>query len=250
MVCRFLVCLVLLLFPLPAEAEKGEVPFQPGERLTFHVRWAFIHAGEGTLEVHPVTEVNGSRARHFSFTARTSGLADVFYKVRDRLDGYADDSMTRSLLFTKHQDGKRHRRVVVPFDWKNNTAQYTDRDDVRDPIAILPGSFDLLSVFYAFRFFDLREGLVLRLPVTDGKKCIIGKATVVRRETIRVKGASYDTFLVEPDLEHMGGVFEQKRDSRLKVWVTADGMSIPVRIESEVMVGSFVAELVSMENGR
>ncbi len=197
-----------------------------------------------------MTEVNGSPAHHFSFTARTSGLADVFYKVRDRLDGFADEAMTRSVLFTKRQDGKRHRRVVVPFDWEARTARYTDRDDVRDPIDILPGSFDLLSVFYAFRLFDLREGLVLKLPVTDGKKCIIGKATVVRRETIRVKGASYDTFLVEPDLEHMGGVFEQKRDSRLKVWVTADGMSIPVRIESEVIVGSFVAELVSMENGR
>jgi hypothetical protein len=243
-------CIVLLLFALPVEAGKREIPFQTGEMLTFHVRWAFIHAGEGTLEVHPVAEVNGSPAHHFSFTARTSGLADVFYKVRDRLDGYADEAMTRSVLFTKRQDGKRHRRVVVPFDWENRTVRYTDRDDVRDPVSILPGSFDLLSVFYAFRLFDLREGLVLQLPVTDGKKCIIGKATVVRRETIRVKGASYDTFLVEPDLEHMGGVFEQKRDSRLKVWVTADGLSIPVRIESEVIVGSFVAELVSMEKGR
>jgi len=197
-----------------------------------------------------MTRVNGSPSYHFSFTATTSELADIFYKVRDRLEGYADTAMTRSLLYTKRQDGKRHRRVVVPFDWEACTAQYTDRDDVREPIAILPGSFDLLSVFYAFRLFDLREGLVLKLPVTDGKKCVMGKATVVRRETIRVKGASYDTFLVEPDLAHMGGVFEQKRDSRLKVWVTADGLSIPVRIESEVMVGSFVAELVSMEKGR
>ena len=251
--CRRLIIYIipvfLLLFFLcgPSLSQDREIPFTPGEKLTFQVRWAFIRAGEGTLEIHPMTTVNGSRAYHFSFTARTSELADLFYKVRDRIEAYTDEAMTRSLLYTKRQDGKRHRRVAVNFDWEENKARYTDIGEQHKPISILPGSFDPLSVFYAFRLFELREGLVLKLPVADGKKCITGKATVIRRETIRVRGASYDTFLVEPDLEHLGGVFEKKRDSKLRIWVTADGASTPVRIESEVIVGSFVAELVSRE---
>jgi hypothetical protein len=243
----FFVCFAALPLPPLAGAEGGEIPFSPGEKLTFQVRWAFIPAGEGTLKIHPMATINGTRSYHFSFTARTSELADLFYKVRDRIDAYTDHAMTRSLLYTKRQDGKRNRRVAVNFDWEKNQARYTDIGEERKPIAVLPGSFDPLSVFYAFRLFDLREGLELQLPVTDGKKCVTGKAAVIRRETIRVRGTSYDTFLVEPDLEHLGGVFEKKRDSKLKIWVTADGTSTPVRIESEVIVGSFVAELVSRE---
>ena len=245
----FFAPLGVLLFPPLSVAQDRKIPFAPGERLTFEVRWAFIRAGEGAIEIHPMTDVNGSRSYHFSFTARTSELADLFYKVRDRIDAYTDEAVTRSLLYTKRQDGKRHRRAKVTFDWEKNKARYTDINEQRKPVSIPPGSFDPLSVFYAFRLFELREGLVLELPVTDGKKSIIGKATVIRRETIQVRGTSYDTFLVEPDLEHMGGVFEKKKDSKLKIWVTADGTSTPVRIESEVVVGSFVAELVSMEPG-
>jgi hypothetical protein len=241
---------MFFLFCEPSLSQGREIPFRPGEKLTFQVRWAFIPAGEGTIEIHPMTTVNGSRSYHFSFTAKTSELVDIFYKVRDRMDAYTDDAMTRSLLYTKHQDGKRHRRVTVSFDWEKNKARYTDIGEEHKPVPILPGSFDPLSVFYAFRLFELREGLVLQLPVTDGKKCIIGKATVIRRETIQVRGESYDTFLVEPDLEHLGGVFEKKKDSKLKIWVTADGTSTPVKIESEVIVGSFVAELVSREPAR
>lgn len=243
----FFVCFAIPPLPPLAGAQGREIPFAPGERLTFQVRWAFIRAGEGTLEIHPMTRVNGSRSYHFSFTARTSELADLFYKVRDRIDAYTDEAMTRSLLYTKRRDGKRNRRVAVDFDWQANKARYTDIGEKRKPIDVLPGSFDPLSVFYAFRLFELHEGLELQLPVTDGKKCVTGKATVIRRETVQVRGTLYDTFLVEPDLEHLGGVFEKKMDSKLKIWVTADGSSTPVRIESEVIVGSFVAELVSRE---
>jgi len=93
----------------------------------------------------------------------------------------------------------------------------------------------------------LREGIELEAPVTDGKKCVMGKAKVIRRETIRVRGVAYDTFLVEPGLEHIGGVFEKSKNAKLLVWVTADEACIPVRVKSEVIVGSFVAELISVE---
>jgi len=237
-----LICFLILLSSEGAEA--GSIPFKPGEKLTFQVKWAFIPAGEGTIEIHPMETVNGARSYHFSFTARTYEFVDIFYKVRDRIDSYTDERMTRSLLYRKHQSGKRKRTATVTFDWETNRAQYDETSWKHEPIPVLPDSFDPLSVFYAFRLFSLEEGLVMRLPVTDGKKSIVGSAKVLKRETIVVRGKSYDTFLVEPELEHLGGVFEKSKDAKLRIWVTADGTSTPVRIESEVVVGSFVAELV------
>jgi hypothetical protein len=54
---------------------------------------------------------------------------------------------------------------------------------------------------------------------------------------------------VEPQLKHIGGVFKKSKDARLQIWVTTDKRHLPVRIKSKVIVGSFVAELVSFEEG-
>jgi hypothetical protein len=229
------------------DALAHDFPFERGEKLTFEVRWAFIPAAQAVLEILPLETLDGKKAYHFVMTTETNAFADVFYKVRDRFDGYADKSMTHSLLYRKKGSGKHKRDITVTFDWEKREAQYISSDEVREPISILPGSFDPLSVFYAFRLTPLKEGLELQVPVADGRKCVMGKARVIRRETIKVRGVSYDTFFVEPDLEHVGGVFEKSPKASVQIWVTADENQIPVKLKSKVVVGSFVAELVSIE---
>jgi hypothetical protein len=230
----------------PCSGQEKLIPFAPGEKLFFEVKWEFIPAAEGVLEILPMETVDGKKCYHFAMTSRTYEFVDVFYKVRDRIEGFADEGMTRSVLYKKTQDGKTKRRVTVNFDREKLEARYSNFDERGEPVSILPGSFDPLSVFYAFRLFELKEGEEIEAPVSDGKKCVVGKARVIKREKIKVKNIVYDTFLVEPDLEYLGGVFEKSKNAKLQVWVTADGASIPVRVKSEVLVGSFVAELVSL----
>jgi hypothetical protein len=243
----FIVGLAFLCPGARVDAGQNKIPFCPGEKLTFQVKWAFIPAAEGVLEVMPLEEINGVKSYHFSMTARTYEVVDIFYKVRDRLDAYVDEEMGRSLLYKQRQDGKEKRSVTVSFDWGTKEAQYSNFDEKNQPIPILPGTFDPLSVFYAFRLLPLKEGGEVKVPVTDGKKCVIGKARVIKREKIKVREVIYDTFLVEPNLEHIGGVFEHGKSSKAQIWVTADEACIPVRVKSEVIVGSFVAELVSVQ---
>ncbi len=238
--------LLLLISSFPCSAQERQIPFSPGEKLLFEVRWAFIPAAEGVLEILPMETIDGVKCYHFAMTSRTYEFVDIFYKVRDRIEGFADEGMTRSLFYKKTQDGKRKRRISVNFDWEKLQARYSNFDEKGEPVSILPGSFDPLSVFYALRLFHLREGEELKASVTDGRKCVVGTAKVIRREKIKVKDTEYDTFLVEPDLGQLGGVFEKSKNAKLQVWVTADGASIPVRVKSEVFVGSFVAELVSI----
>jgi hypothetical protein len=239
--------IVCFAFAPNIDAFASDFPFEPGEKLTFEVRWAFIPAAEAVLEILPLETVNGKKAYHFVMTTRTNAFADIFYKVRDRFDGYADEKMVHSVLYKKKESGKQKRDITVTFDWEKRQAQYVSLNEVREPIPILPGSFDPLSVFYAFRLAPLKEGLELKVPVADGRKCVMGKARVIRKETIKVKGVPYDTFFVEPDLEHVAGVFEKSPKASVQIWVTADENQIPVKLKSKVIVGSFVAELVSIE---
>ena len=217
--------------------------------MTLLVRWAFIPAGEVQLETLPFETVNGVKSYHFAMTARTYPLIDPFYKVRDRIDAYVDSEMTHSVLYKKSQDGKVNREVIVNFNWEKLEAQYSDLNARLEPISISAGSFDPLSIFYSFRLFELKAGIKINAPVTDGKKFVHGEATVLTKEKIYVTDKWYETYLVEPDLKYIGGVFKKSKDAKLQIWVTADERRIPVRIKSKLVVGSFVAELISYEVG-
>ncbi|MDY6955046.1 MAG: DUF3108 domain-containing protein, partial [Thermodesulfobacteriota bacterium] len=81
----------------------------------------------------------------------------------------------------------------------------------------------------------------------DGKKCVIGKARVIKRERIMTDAGEFDTFLVEPDLKHVGGIFRKSKNAKFHLWVTADTRRLVVKAKSRVTVGHFVAELVSTQ---
>ena len=248
---EWLTVLVLAVFAAsagPASARQ-QTPFAPGEKLTFQLRWGVVPAGQATLEVHPPEMIDGQPAHHFVLTARTNRFVDVFYKVRQRIDAYADVQMNRSLLYKElHTVHRKQRDAEIRFDWENLQAQYVNFGKAKAPIDIHPGAFDPLSVFYYSRLFDPGRRALLERPVTDGKKCVIGRAAIVGRERIEVEGERYDTYLVEPELKEVGGVFEKSRDARIRIWVTADKRRIPVRIRSKVVIGSFTGDLVSVES--
>lgn len=237
-----------LAFSSVTHAKENRVPFSPGEKLTFQVRWAFIPAGEAVLQVYPIETMNGRKVYHFALSARTYPVIDLVYKVRDRIDAYTDEKLTHSILYKETKEGKRTKKVVVHFNWEKGEAQRSNFGEKRPPIPVKPGTFDPLSVYYALRLHDLKENMEIEKPLTDGKKWILGRARVVKREKVTVLSGTYDTYLVEPNLEHIGGVFKKSKDAKLQIWVTADARRIPVKIKSKVAVGSFVGELLSVEN--
>jgi len=249
---RLLACGLLLLLaalrPGPARALEG-LPFCAGERLVYTLRWAALTAGESSIEVLPPTEVDGTPALHFRMRARTTEFVDFFYKVRDRVDAFTDTGLNRSLLYLKEQrEGSYERDITVRFDWDRFKALYSNTvNGPKEPIGVYPGTFDPLSVFYAFRVMPLKVGATVLRPVTDGVKCVLGRATVLGRETVEVPAGTFDCYLVEPDLSHVGGVFRKSPGAALRIWVTADARRIPVRISSKVVVGSFHALLTEIQ---
>jgi len=122
-----ILALSLTILSVPhASAQGNGIPFRPGEQLSFVVYWSFIPAGEATLEILPYARHQGVDCFHLRATARTLEYIDVIYKVRDVIEAYADTSMTRSLVFTKLQQGKSKRNVVVDFDWQKGEACYSN----------------------------------------------------------------------------------------------------------------------------
>lgn len=241
--------MVAAAMPLSAGWTGGLPAFAPGERLTYRLRWTIVDAGEAVLTIHPMTTVDSESAYHFNLSVRSNAFIDAFYRVRDEIDAYADAALNRSVLYKKHQrEGRTERDVTVGFDWTTRSARYTKVEKEGTEVKtteLLPGSFDPLSALFYVRSVPITgAGMLIERPITDGSKNVIGQVRVVKRETIVVQNKKYDTFLIEPDLKHVGGVFEKSPGAKIQIWVTADHRQIPVLLKSKVIVGSFVGELV------
>lgn len=242
-----------LLFPLfllfgGTSSLPAETPFAVGERLTYTLKWGIVTAGTAVLEVHPVTEIEGEEVFHFSLTVRTTSFVDRFYKVRDRIDGFASKDMNGSVLYLLKKEGKNPRDVRVTYRVDEGLAQYSNFGKEKKPVRMFPGTWDPLSVVYAFRMLPFGGGgSGLEMPVSDGKRSAMGLATIGSKERVKVPAGKFQTVLVQPDMQDVGGVFDKSGDSPLKIWFSQDARRLPVRVSSRVSVGSFRADLVSVE---
>jgi hypothetical protein len=245
--------LLLAVFSSPFSAYGGvkdttrKLPFQPGEKLTYQVSWRGIPAGEAVIEVLPMETVGRTKAYHFAMRTETNAMVDLVYKVREQQDSYVDAGMTNSILYKKKSKGRHPRDVVITFDWKKLRATYSNFGESMAPIGLVRGSFDPLALFFAIRLQDISRTRVFELPVTDGKKSILVKAVIVKRERIALTGKDYDTLMVVPDMERLEGVVSRSDNPQLTVWLTADDRKIPVRLRSRVAVGYFVFDLVALQ---
>ena len=232
--------------------------FVPGEKLTFDLKWGFIPAGKAVLEVRPMKMVDGVESYHFVMQAKTNAFIDAIYRYRSRVDAYADRLLTRSLHYHKKTElGAKTKEDTVHFDWEMNEARFRrtgkypgEKPEIqteRRRVPLMQGTFDPLSVFYFTRQLQVGPGAPIVRPVSDGRKCVLATVMILKRETLRLNGKDYDTYLVEPDLKHVGGVFEKSKDAKIHLWVTADERRIPVKIRSKVAVGYFTGELISAE---
>ena len=249
----FVLTLILLsLFPpaiVTTSASAKLFPFHPGEKLTYRARWGFIQAGELTLEVLPIETVDSVKAYHFAMIMKTSATIDHIYKVRERQDSYCDIGMTHSILYKKVAEGEHPRDVIVNFYWEKLEATRSNFGEKMAPVPIVPGTFDTVSLYYVIRLKDIKENSLIEIPISEGDNNIMVRASVARREMIKIDEKMHDTFEVIPDMEMLESQNVVKKGDvpQLRIWFTADDKRIPVKIQSKVKVGYFIFELIAAE---
>ena len=240
-------CLIITgIILLPAAVGgNSPPPFSPGEKLIYAVRWEQVPVARVSLEVRPLWQIRGEPVYHFVFRASTFPALRVIYPVDGFIEAFTDLNLARSLRLAKDMQEGRHRRAYsVEFDWDRGVASYIEGGKERRTAPLPEGSLDMLSILYYARSQPLAPGLEMIRPFCSGKKTYRIKAKVVRRETIVVVGRPWPAFLIEPDIRKVGGVFKKSKETRLALWISADERKIPLRVESKVWVGSFIAELI------
>jgi hypothetical protein len=222
--------------------------FFPGEKLTYRIKWGYLPAGYSSLEILPNEIWNGRPVYHFQLKANTNSFVSKIYKVADQIDSYVSIEDNQTVHYTKKvREGRTRRDITVFYNLDKQTAQYKNFDQFKSPISIPQYTFDPLSAFYYVRLFMPDPSKKIIASVTDGKKCVVGKVHYIKQETISVPYGTFDTWLIEPDIKDVGGVFEKSKNAKIQIWITNDERHIPVLLRSKVIVGSFYAELTKIE---
>jgi len=223
--------------------------FQEGEDLTFQIRWGLITGGYATLSVPSIDRIGHEQAYHILSEARSTGMVDTFYRVRDKNEAWLDTTEPRSLRYSKKiLEGKYSVDEVVELDQAARTFHTTevrhDKNNAREEKrgGIPSNVLDVLSSLYYIRSQPLKVGQSFTIDVHSGDKSWPLLVNVKKREKIKVKAGKFVCYRVEPVLRERG-IFISK-GKKLEVWLTADARHMPVLMRSEIFIGHVSAELV------
>lgn len=230
-------------------APKKEISAPPagkkleaGETLDYTVRWLALNVGKVVFKVEGVEDIAGHPCYHVIAKAFPNNFFKKLYDVEYTVDSYIDASSFDSLRFVRtRRINKEFDRVTIDFDRQKNEAVYKIEPDKTSIAKIAPGTQDLLSLFYYFRFRDIQGNSKYAVDIFYDQKDwpVEIKSGQPYLSALRPKGVlPVVKVFMDSDLnKHIFG----KR--RLIVLAALDSRRIPLSFELPAVVGSIAAKL-------
>jgi hypothetical protein len=229
-------------------ALKTHRPFHPGEKLTYNISWSkVLTAGTAVMEVRKEKDTADRTVFRFVSTARTTGMVDKAYTVRDTVQSVVDGETLESISYDLDQrHGSRKKKRRLTFDHVNRKVSAV-ADGVESTADIPEHAQDALSSLYYVRATPaFVVGKPVMVGIHDSGKNWAVEVHVLGRERISTPVGEFDTVKVKtyPKYE---GVFMHKGE--IFMWLTDDQRRIPVLMKSTITIGSIVAQLTEMQLG-
>lgn len=236
-------CLALLTWGAFAKS-----PFVKGEQLDYDIRWGVVPAGTAQMRVDKNQAGSGYR---LLAQAKSKGYYEWAYKVRDTVVTWVQDDLRPTAFAKILNEGSWHNRQIIAFapgQAQLYDSVYTDappkgklKRQSSAQVTLDAGvTHTVTSAFYAFRNLDLTKGKSYEFNAVSGKKKYKLKVMVLGYETVQVDAGKFDCAIVEPVLDG-DGLFKAK--GNLKIWISRDARRLPVKVSSEISLGSITIEL-------
>lgn len=234
---RFVIHTALLIVAFPVCAQHS---FRSGEELELQIYYGPVNAGRVHTELR-VGLSEGRRVYHARAIARSTGLADKLYKVRDVYEGYFDSiSMLPVKSIRDISEGKYKKHDEVTYDHENNKA-YSLRSGEHE---VPSGIMDMTTTFFFIRNIDydtLAYGQVIDINTFFDDEVFPFDMRYRGREEIKTRGGEYRCIKLVPYVEP-GRIFKSEDD--MTIWLSDDANHVPVRIRFDLIIGSVKCDLI------
>ena len=214
--------------------------YAAGETLDYDLSWSSVSGGAARMTIAPID------ANRFRITsvAKSGAFFSRFFKVRDEIESIVGSDDFSTLQYHKMlQEGSKRKDELTVVDERHRVAIRKGKSiPVPQPV------FDPISLMYYVRGLDLTPGKTHEFTIVADGKIYKVAAVVGNRETIGTPAGTFKTIVVEPKMESSAGVFKDEQ-KRLLIWYSDDARHIPVRIRSDVKIGSITVGLRAIKSG-
>ena len=105
---------------------------------------------------------------------------------------------------------------------------------------------DALSAVYVMRALPLKVGAKETIPVATGGRAYSAQITVTGMEAVKTGAGPFQAYRLRALLRGEGG----EADGRpIQLWISDTPARLPVKVQSDLTVGSFVVTLNSVKPG-
>ena len=225
MICRIYFFLFFTSFII------AQTPFKIGESLQYHAEFNRVRVGEAELKVSAIEEINTIKSYHIIYVAKTKGLADRLFKIRDQIDIWIDKEgfFTHRLIKNINQ-GNYKNKVDVRFDYNKSIAKTSTKE-----ISIDFKARDSFSLFYYLRTILLKENDIMSFSSFEGRRIVDYKLQIKGNEIIRTELGNITCTVIRPYQEG-GNLFKNQGD--MQIWISNDEKRLPVKIQIKMKFGS------------
>ena len=240
----FFIVFILIQTALLGQSSDGS--FEPGEWLKFRLHYGFLNASYATLHVKS-DSIKEVPVYHVVGRGRTTGFANIFFKVDDTYESYFGKENGKPYRFIrKISEGGYTKDIEINFDYTDSVAILNDKKNRKKfNFTIEDGLQDLVSAFYYLRnnyqAKDLVVGESLELNMLyDDDGVFKFKLKYLGTEILKTKFGKVECLKFRPYVQS-GRVFKEQES--LSLWVSNDLNKIPIRIKADLAVGSLKADL-------
>ena len=248
---RFFLLIIAFLSSVSSFAQK-DFPFREGENVNYnvyyHLAWIWVDAA---IVEFTVEKINYQNNHVFSFKSigYSKPSYDWVYTVRDTFSSFALFKDISPLRYKrKTQEGSKLVNNLYLFSQSEGKVysfiNELDNATVADTIPFKSPLYDVLSASYFFRSVDFANTNIADTisinTIMDNELVQINVVYLGEELLIHKNKKKYPTYKFKTKAVG-GSVFDQ--DSEIIVWLSKDKNKIPLKIQSQILVGSVIAYL-------
>jgi hypothetical protein len=212
--------------------KRANVPFGPGERMEYDVRFGSLRVGSAHMEVVALDNLRGRPAWHTAFWVQGGNF---LYRVNDVYESWMDAETLSSLRFVQEleEGGKEIERRFEIYPERAVFVQTSKKPLKEEKSVSQP--LDDGSFLYFLRTIPLEVGQTYDFDRYFRPDRNPVRIRVLRRERVKVPAGTFNAIVVQPVIKTKG-IFSE--NGHAEIWLSDDDRRIMLQLKSKLSFGS------------
>jgi len=224
--------------------------FGTGEEFVYVTHYLGFNGGKAHIKVDDrIHTVNGRPCYQVEVFGKTTGMAALFYHVKDLWRSHIDTAAITTQKFHRDiEEGKNYTLVeTTTFDHKKGKGylKQVKRDkkkpDKEFDIPAYPQ--DMISGYYYLRTIDYANktpGDIISMNAVYEDTVYDFKVRYLGRDQVKTKMGKMNVFALSPIMPE-NKLFDG--GDAITIWVSDDKNRVPVRVKAKMFLGAVIVEL-------